>query len=97
MIVFKYTGVVSLTGPAGKVLGGQPDAKTTDFGDGCKFGSNRMDERQMLTYVVTHVLFETGDEKLKDLEAKVFVASGRFILEEGKPIVVEYKISEVTA
>ncbi|KAG4442753.1 hypothetical protein IFR05_001770 [Cadophora sp. M221] len=45
----------------------------------------------------THVLFETGSEELKDVEKKVFVASGRFVLEEGKPVAVEYKISEVTA
>jgi len=45
-------------------------------------------------FIVTHVQFETGDEKLKELELKVFVASGRFIVKGGKTI-VEYKISEV--
>lgn len=40
-------------------------------------------------------MFETGVNGLKVLEDKVFVASGRFVLEEGKPVVVEYKISEV--
>jgi hypothetical protein len=45
--------------------------------------------------IVTHFKFETGSEKLKALEEKVFVGSGRFILEEGNPTVVEYKISEV--
>jgi hypothetical protein len=39
---------------------------------------------------VTHVLFETGSEELKLMEQKVYVASGRFILEAGKPPVVEY-------
>ena len=39
--------------------------------------------------------FETGDEKLKDLELGVFVGSGRFLVEEGKPAVAEYKISKV--
>ena len=39
--------------------------------------------------------FETGDEKLKDLELGVFVGSGRFLVEKGKPAVVEYKISKV--
>ncbi|KUJ20529.1 uncharacterized protein LY89DRAFT_640150 [Mollisia scopiformis] len=80
IIVYKYSGIVTLTEPTGKVLGGAEDAKTTDFGDG-----------------VTHVLLETGDEALKELEAKIYVASGRFILEAGKPVIVEYKISEVSA
>lgn len=43
------------------------------------------------------MLFETGDEKLKGLEEKIYVASGRFILDDGKPVIVEYKISEVSA
>jgi hypothetical protein len=41
--------------------------------------------------------FETGVAGLKELENKVYVASGRFVLEDGKPVVVEYKISEVVA
>jgi hypothetical protein len=44
---------------------------------------------------VTHVLFETGSDELRALEHKVFVAAGRFVMAPGKPIVVEYKISEV--
>jgi len=43
----------------------------------------------------THVLFETGSEDLRIIEQKVYVASGRFIVEAGKAPVVEYKISEV--
>jgi len=43
----------------------------------------------------THVLFETGGDELRALEHHVYVAAGRFIMEPGKPIVVEYKISEV--
>ena len=43
---------------------------------------------------VTHAVFETGSEELKDLELKVFVASGRFII-EGEKTIVEYKLSEV--
>lgn len=46
-------------------------------------------------YIVTHVLFETGTEKPRELETKIYVASGRFILEAGQPIVVEYLVSEV--
>jgi hypothetical protein len=40
-------------------------------------------------------LFETGSEELKALEQKIYVGSGRFIVEAGKPLIVEYKISEV--
>lgn len=29
------------------------------------------------------------------MDTKVYVGAGRFILEEGKPVVVEYKISEI--
>jgi Protein of unknown function (DUF3237) len=46
---------------------------------------------------VTNVKFETGSNELRALEQKVYVASGRFVVEEGKPLVVEYKISQVTA
>ncbi|TVY28108.1 hypothetical protein LHYA1_G002730 [Lachnellula hyalina] len=47
--------------------------------------------------IVMHVLFETGSDELRPLEQKIYVASGRFVVEAGKPAVVEYKISEVTA
>jgi len=47
--------------------------------------------------ILTHVLFETGSDELKIMEQKVYVASGRFIIEAGKNPVVEYKISEVAA
>ncbi|CCX30645.1 hypothetical protein FPQ18DRAFT_342458 [Pyronema domesticum] len=40
--------------------------------------------------------FQTGDEKYKELENKVFVASGRFVIDsEGTK--VEYAVSEVLA
>lgn len=39
--------------------------------------------------------FETGDDELKELELGVFVAAGRFRVETGKPVVVEYKVSRV--
>ncbi|KAF6804929.1 hypothetical protein CSOJ01_09832 [Colletotrichum sojae] len=80
VVRFDYTGVVDVTGPAGKVLNAAPDAKTTDFGD-----------------AFTHVKLSSGHDSLKDLENKVYVGSGRFIVEQGKPVVVEYKISEVVA
>ncbi|KAH8663109.1 hypothetical protein BGZ60DRAFT_81476 [Tricladium varicosporioides] len=47
--------------------------------------------------VVTHILFETGSEELKAIEEKIYVGTGRFIVEKGQPVVVEYNISEVTA
>jgi hypothetical protein len=45
---------------------------------------------------VTHCKFETGSEALRALETKIYVSSGRFIVEPGKTPAVEYKISEVT-
>ncbi|EAW22719.1 DUF3237 domain-containing protein [Aspergillus fischeri NRRL 181] len=43
----------------------------------------------------THFTFETGDERYKEFENRVFVGQGRFRVEKGKPIVVEYKVSQV--
>jgi len=37
LVRFNYTGTVSLTGAAGKVLRAEVDAKTTDFGEACEF------------------------------------------------------------
>jgi len=45
----------------------------------------------------TRVVFEAGSPELEALQHKVYVASGRFIVEAGKPATVEYKISEVAA
>lgn len=39
--------------------------------------------------------FETGEESLKDLELGTFVGAGRFLVEEGKPVTVEYKVSKI--
>ncbi len=47
--------------------------------------------------LVTRVIFETGAPELEAIQHKVYVGSGRFIIEAGKPVIVEYKISEVTA
>ncbi|CAL3963744.1 unnamed protein product [Diplocarpon coronariae] len=47
--------------------------------------------------IVTHVLFETGSEESRSLEQMVYIAGGRFVLEPGKPVVFEYKISEISA
>ncbi|KAL2209928.1 hypothetical protein CC79DRAFT_1365346 [Sarocladium strictum] len=43
------------------------------------------------------VRFETVDSCLQPIENKLYVGSGRFIVAEGQPIIVEYKISEVVA
>ncbi|KAL4866055.1 hypothetical protein BDV12DRAFT_173397 [Aspergillus spectabilis] len=42
-----------------------------------------------------HVTFETGHERYKELENRVFVGKGRFTTEKGKPIVVEYRVGQV--
>ena len=52
-------------------------------------------EPSLIAILVIETKFETGDEKLKDLELGVFVGAGRFLVEKGKPAVVEYKISKV--
>ncbi|KAG9235657.1 hypothetical protein BJ875DRAFT_440168 [Amylocarpus encephaloides] len=80
IISYKYSGIITLSPEIGAVLGGSPDAKTTDFGN-----------------VVTHIIFETGSEELRAMEQKIYVGSGRFIVEQGNPVVVEYNISEVSA
>ncbi|KAL2154873.1 hypothetical protein VTH82DRAFT_3549 [Thermothelomyces myriococcoides] len=43
------------------------------------------------------VEFEVGSKELAALEEKVYVGSGRFVIEPGKPTIVEYKVSEVAA
>lgn len=49
------------------------------------------------TSVVVHMAFETGDMRLKGLERGVFVGAGRFIVEKGKKLTVEYKVSQVVS
>lgn len=51
-------------------------------------------KKNLIVNLVIEMKFETGDEKLKDLETGVFVGAGRFVVEKGKPVVVEYKISK---
>jgi len=81
LVRLNYNGNVSLAGGMGKVLRGDSDAATTEFGDG-----------------FIYPIFEGGsNETLAALEGKTFVGSGRFIVEPGKPVIVEYKISEVAA
>jgi len=45
--------------------------------------------------IFTHVDFETGVKDLKSLETNKFVGCSRFVVKEGKPVVVESKISKV--
>ncbi|KAL8832146.1 MAG: hypothetical protein Q9170_005005 [Blastenia crenularia] len=79
LIYVHYTGTVAITPEVGKVLMGSEEAKTTEFGNSS----------------VIHLTFETGDEKLKELETGVFVAAGRFVVEKDKPVTVEYRVSRV--
>ncbi|RJE21048.1 hypothetical protein PHISCL_06619 [Aspergillus sclerotialis] len=44
----------------------------------------------------THFTFETGDERYKELENRVFAGQGRFVVEKGKSLVVEYRVGQVT-
>lgn len=37
LVRYRYTGVVDMSGAAGKVLRGEADAATTDFGEICEF------------------------------------------------------------
>ncbi|SPQ18139.1 11973d1d-9e32-4cfa-ab6a-bc70fd2a408b [Thermothielavioides terrestris] len=81
LVRFRYTGKISTLGAAGRVLRGEAQAPETT-----PFGE-----------AFSVVEFETGSEALAALHEKVYVGSGRFILEPGKPVTVEYKVSEVSA
>ena len=104
MIYLNYTGVVDITPELGAILQQKPDAKTTEFGNSCRFSSPDYLVRVMsilrrlcflIIRLVIEMRFETGDEKLKSLENMSFVGAGRFKVEQGKPVVVEYKLSRV--
>lgn len=41
--------------------------------------------------------FETGSEKWKELQNGVYVGAGRFVVGEGKGVIVEYRVSRVGA
>ncbi|KAI9738650.1 MAG: hypothetical protein M1834_008155 [Cirrosporium novae-zelandiae] len=45
--------------------------------------------------IFNHMTFETGEGKYKELECGHFVGSGRFVYEQGKPVIVEYNMSKV--
>ncbi|KAF2491730.1 hypothetical protein BU16DRAFT_565431 [Lophium mytilinum] len=43
----------------------------------------------------TQIKIETGAEHLKSLEHDLFVGSAHFVVEEGKPMIIETKVSKV--
>ncbi|KAJ5620470.1 hypothetical protein N7510_004454 [Penicillium lagena] len=45
--------------------------------------------------IFAHFRFETGDDRYRELENRVFVGQGRFVVRTGKPTVVEYRVSQV--
>ena len=45
--------------------------------------------------VVVHMSFETNDERLKGLKEGIFVATGRFVVDEKKSLTAEYNVSQV--
>jgi hypothetical protein len=99
VIGLNYTGVIKVTPGVAAVLGGSADAKTTSFGDACTFSlpfANVLDALELnMSNSVVHMVFETGSEKLREIEQNVYVGTGRFIIEKDQPVVVEYKISQV--
>ena len=60
----------------------------------CLFLACQSGHNNLIVNLVIEMKFETGDEKLKDLETGIFVGAGRFVVEKDKPSVVEYKISK---
>lgn len=78
VVSYSYTGIITLTPEILAVLGGSPEAKTTEFGS-----------------IASHVSLETGTDALRDIESKIYVGSGRFIVGPGGATTVEYKVSEV--
>ncbi|KAI9890707.1 MAG: hypothetical protein M1814_003637 [Vezdaea aestivalis] len=79
-IAFHYSGYIVASPGFLAVAAGDPDAKSTDFGEAFTFCE-----------------FEAGEGPLRELEHGKYVASGRFIIQEGQKPIVEYKISKVVA
>ena len=106
LVRFSYNGIVAMAGDEGKVIRGDNNASTTGFGNACEFApfESCSDHSfvvlggSTLTYkTVVQIRFETEDPSLQAIEDKMYVGSGRFIVEDGEPVVVEYKISEVAS
>ena len=74
-----YKGILKVDEAAGKVLGWEPDAKTTNYGDHEWFSGP---------------IIETSDPKVKWMETSLFVGQGRFVV-EGEQEAVEYQIYKV--
>jgi Protein of unknown function (DUF3237) len=93
-----YTGVVDITPGLSAILGGNPAAKTTEYGNSCKSMSKRgrLLKTSVDPFVVIHVTFETGCEKYKALETGIFVGAGHFLIDE-RGLSSEYKVSRVVA
>jgi hypothetical protein len=76
-----YSGILKIDESASKVLGWAKDAKTTNYGD---------------HYWYSSPIVETSSEKFKWVETTIFVAEGRFIVEDdGASEAVEYEIYKV--
>ncbi|KAI9924815.1 hypothetical protein ASPWEDRAFT_155172 [Aspergillus wentii DTO 134E9] len=58
------------------------------------FGGTAADGATPFGNSFTHFTFETGDERYKEFENRVFVGQGRFRTEKGKPMVVEYHVGQ---
>lgn len=41
IVYLNYTGIVNITPELGMILGGDPNAKSTEFGDSCKLPASR--------------------------------------------------------
>ena len=78
------------------ILGGNPGSKTTEFGHSCTLAIQHVFDAISLTPIVITVSFESGCEKFQDLERGIFVASGRFVVDE-RGLTSEYKVSQVGA
>lgn len=91
-----YTGIVTL-GPAEvAVFSGTAEDGVTPFGNSfTHFTFEVRTHRGYITFPQGLTELQTGDERYKEFENRVFVGQGRFRIEKGKPIVVEYKVSQV--
>ncbi|KAM0117302.1 hypothetical protein ACP6JC_006072 [Aspergillus fumigatus] len=96
LLYMNYTGVVTM-GPAEQaVFSGNAEDGATPFGN--SFTHFTFEVRSHPAYYLTFqnlTGLQTGDERYKEFENRVFVGQGRFRVEKGKPVVVEYKVSQV--
>ncbi|KAL9107723.1 MAG: hypothetical protein Q9227_007438 [Pyrenula ochraceoflavens] len=94
--------IVDLTPEISAVLSGSPDAKTTDFGNSCPLPPSPLvfslypdPFANAQNQKVVNMTFETGSSKYRALESGVYVGAGRFVVQEDKSVVVEYRTSKV--